>query len=194
MDPGWAKEGAFLGFALSAVPFGLGVASVVSMWMGNQTAQDWLQVAAGVSAPVVALVPTFGSRSASLANEELEKRPRIYRVVGWVMVIYGAVGLISSFAVGRLWGWAGEKAGFSWGTISGGNDNVERTAQTVGRVVNTFTTMFSVLVCTAGVWFIAGSAKTMHTRATDSSFMPSVAVMPMPGGGFAASASLTGRF
>lgn len=194
VDPGWAKEGAFAGFALSAVPFGLGVASVVAMWAGNQTAQDWLQVAAGVSAPLVALVPTFGSRSASLANDELTRRPRIFRIIGWVMTIYGAVGLISSFAVGRLWGWIGQEANFNWGTITGGNRNVENTAMVVGRVVNTFTTMFSVLVSVAGIWFISASSNIMHTRATEPQFMPSVAVMPMPGGGMAMSALLTGRF
>lgn len=191
VDPGWAKGGAVAGFVMAAVPAGLGIASVAAMWSGNQTAQDWLQVGAGVSAPLVALIPTFAGRSASLANEELERRPRIFRIIGWVMVIYGGVGLLSGVAIGRLWSFISEKAGFSWGSLAGGNANVESTAVTIGRIISTFTTLFSVAVATAGVVFVSLGAKTSADRAV---VVPTAAFVPLPGGGYAAMTGLSGRF
>src|SRR5258706_13787658 len=59
---GWAGTGAGLGFALMAVPVGLGIGQSVASWQRNPVAADVVGLAAGLSRPLCALVPPFPAR------------------------------------------------------------------------------------------------------------------------------------
>ncbi len=177
-DPGWAKEGGAAGIALAAVPLGLAVGSVVAMWRNDGTAQDWLTVGSALSVPLVGLVPTFSGRSAVLSDEQA-RRPRVFRVIGWVISIYGTVSTLAGFAIGKLAGLVLSKTDFATYTQSD-----------TGKVIGTITTLFGAAVCTTGLLFLSGAS----VMAADRAVNPVFVVTPMPGGGFAALGGVSGRF
>ena len=100
-QPGWARAGGVLGFGLAAAPLGLTIASVVASYALGLDAQDGLIIAAALSGPLLALVPTFAGRSAQVDDAHARK-PRLFRIFGWVLTGMSAVGLVYSTIVGRL--------------------------------------------------------------------------------------------
>jgi len=177
-DPGFAREGGVVGIALTAVPLALSVGSIVAMWQNNGTTQDWLTVASGLTVPLVGLVPTFGGRSAVLA-EELSVRPRVFRIIGWVISIYGTVSTLAGFAVGKL-----------IGAVLSQTDVGRFATSDAGKVVGTVNTLWNAAICTTGLLFLSASSLMAANRAVT----PTVAVVPMPGGGWAAFSGVSGRF
>ncbi|MBL8952175.1 MAG: hypothetical protein JNK82_15440 [Myxococcaceae bacterium] len=181
-DPGWAREGAITGMVLSAVPVGLSVASIVSMWRNEGTAADWFTVASIVSAPLVALIPTFSGRSAVLP-EELARRPRIFRIIGWVITVYGAVSSFAGFGIGKL-----------ASSLLSGTDFEQYTQSNLGKVIGTVTTLLGAAIAVTGIMFISSGSMIAARRAEEASVSPTVAVVPMPGGGYAMFGGLNGRW
>lgn len=184
-SPGWAREGAANGFVLAAAPIGFAIGSVIALWTRNGTTQDWLSVAAGLSAPLGGLVPTMGGRSAVL-SDEAGRRPRILRIVGWVMIIYGAAALVGGVAIGQVYKLIARGAMFT--ALDTG------TGATVLQVIGTVTTLFDGAICSAGVIMLSAAANVAATRAEqEAGIVPGVALTPLPGGGFAVMAGVSGR-
>lgn len=177
-SPGFAREGGALGIALAAVPLALSIGSIVAMWQNNGTTQDWLTVGSALSVPLVGLVPTFAGRSAVLP-EELAGRPRVFRIIGWVISLYGTVSTLVGFGIG--------KAAVA---LAAQTDFAKFTASDAGKLVGTVTTLINAALCTTGLMFLSGSS----LLAADRAVTPTVAVAPLPGGGWAAVGGVTGRW
>ncbi|MBK7857338.1 MAG: hypothetical protein IPJ65_01690 [Archangiaceae bacterium] len=183
-DPGWARAGSIAGFALAGVPLAFGIGSVVALWTHHGTAQDWLTVGAGLSAPLIGLIPTFASRSAVLRYDELTRRPRIFRIVGWVMTIYGSVALLGGVLGGQVFKAISHSADFH--AFESG------TAADVLAVFGTVSTLFDAALCSAGIVLLSMSSQVSADRA-EAYVQPSVAAVPTPNGGFAVMAGFSGR-
>lgn len=182
--PGWARTGGHIGFGLAVIPFALAVASTVAIWTKDSTAHDVLIISAGASTPLLALVPTFAGRSA-LIDDDAARLPRLFRVIGWVLSIYGAVSMISSVPIAKLWAYGLEKAG--WKSDS--------RYQTAGDVIGSFTTLFNGLICSAGIVFLSIASEMAATRGEGPVIMPTVAFAPSPNGqGFTGIAGFSARF
>jgi hypothetical protein len=117
-DPaGWARLGGGAGLALAAVPLGFAVAYTVTSWRNERVAPDVLLLSGGLTAPLCALLPTFGGRSA-VVPDDLAHKPRLLRIMGWIMVVMGAIGLVAAPAYDQLFtaiGWGGPSV---FGTVS----------------------------------------------------------------------------
>jgi hypothetical protein len=126
---GWAREGGALGFGLSAVPVGLAIASGVTQWTEKDAAGKYdlttshmLAVCAGLSAPLVALIPTFSGHSATVAPD-LAHKPRGFRILGWILTGMATIDLVTvplySKAFGLVFG-EGPSAFTAVTTVLGG--------------------------------------------------------------------------
>jgi len=181
-EPGWARSGGFLGVGLAVVPLGLSLGAVVALWtQTNTTAQDWLTVSVGLTALLAALVPSFASGSAVVPDEAAHK-PRLLRIIGWVMVIYGAASMIGGVAIGKAVAFAIQELKVT----------VPQEYSPVGKVIGTVTTLFDGLLCTVGIILLSMGSVMAGDRAL--SVVPTAALVPLPGGGVAMAGGLSGRW
>ena len=191
-NPGWAREGGALGFGVSVVPVGLAVAAGVTQWSSkgangkyDLTLSDTLIICAGVSAPVMALIPTFAGRSAVVADD-LAHAPRLLRILGWIMVGFATIDLVTT----PLY----EKA---FGLVFGDGPSV----------FTAITDVIAGVLAAGGIVVLSIAARRSATRSEMPSeevgppatvfaptVMPSFAVVPGAHGGGAALAGFTGTW
>jgi hypothetical protein len=190
-SPGWAREGGALGFGVSVVPLGLAIASGAAQWSKTNgqydfTLSDILIVCAGLSAPTMALIPTFAGRSAVVADD-LAHAPRLLRIMGWIMVGFATIDMVTS----PLY----EKA---FNLIFKNNDPSIFTV--VGDV-------FAGLLAGGGIIVLSIAARRSATRSEMPSeevgppatvfaptVVPSIGLLPAPHGGSVAVAGLRGSW
>ncbi len=189
---GWARPGGAMGFGLAAVPVGLAIASSVTAWTeknaigkADLTLSHMLVVSAGLSAPLMALVPTFAGRSATVADD-LAHAPRALRILGWILTGIATVDLVTTPLYDKAFGLVFHSDGPS--------------------VITSFTTVLAGLMASGGVVLLSFAALKSAERSEMQSeevappatvFAPSVAPVltwvPGPGGG-AALAGLSGSW
>lgn len=175
-QPGWARAGAGLGFGLAAIPIGLVIGAVVASYQVGQTEQEVLLVAAGLSTPLVGLVPTFAGRSARVEDEHAGK-PRLLRIIGWAMTGLSAVGLVASPVIAR---------GLQFLKLSTGAPSI------LGSTLN----LLDGAVAAAAVVVLSISALRSANAAEEPAGLqaaPVVSYLPRPGGGVV-TAGLAGSF
>ncbi len=175
---GWARMGAGVGFATAAVPLGLALASAITSWTSGAFVSELLVILAGVSAPVLALIPTLGGRSALVLDEDAHA-PRLLRILGWVMVGLGTVGLLTA----PLWNRAFAALGLGSGP----------------SVFGAISTVFEGALASGGILVLSVAARRSATRAEEhppelpSNLAPVMALLPGPrGSGLIALAGVRG--
>ncbi|MFT3841435.1 MAG: hypothetical protein QM723_30875 [Myxococcaceae bacterium] len=190
-SPGWAREGGAIGFGVSVVPLGLAIASGASQWSKTNgqydlTLADILIVCAGISAPTMALIPTFAGRSA-VVPDDLAHAPRLLRILGWIMVGFATIDMVTAPLYEKAFALVFKDNGPSVFTV--------------------VTDVIAGLLAGGGILVLSVAARRSATRSEMPSeevgppatvfaptVIPSIALVPGPHGGGVAVAGLTGTW